>query len=110
MYNYTGGNPTGDQPVGSINFTSGSNAGTKYADISLVGSSGFAISNVQITYSPNDAARDLTAAEKPDDPGVWRITDSDLDAESGTFEVFVDDSNVVPKVTNIECDPRWVNN
>ena len=108
MYNYTGGNPTSNQPAGSVNFTHGS--GTKYVDIALVASSGFAISKVQITYGQTDGAKDLTAAEKADDPGVWRITNTNIDAEYGTFEVSVDDSNVEPNVTNIECDPRWVNN
>jgi hypothetical protein len=104
MYKYTGGNPTAQQPPGSFNFTHGQ--GPKIVDIDLVNSQGFSISSVTISYDPGtgENAHDLTEADQGD--GTWRITDSDVNAESGNYEVFVNDGTTA---TNIECDPRWVN-
>lgn len=104
MYKYTGGNPKAGQPPGSFNFTHGT--GTKTVDIDLVSSQGFSISNLTISYAPGTGqdAHDLSGADQGD--GTWRITDTDVHAESGTFEVFVDNGTTA---TNIECDPRWEN-
>ena len=105
MYKYTGGNPTGDDPSGSFNFTHG--GGQKTVDIDLISSSGFTISKVQIDYAAGTGANshDLSDAGNPD--GTWTITDTNVHQESGTFEVYVDNGTTA---TNIECDPRWENN
>lgn len=104
MYKYTGGNPKGDQPPGSFNFTHG--AGTKTVDIDLISSSGFSISNVKIKYAAGTGQDEHDLSEADQGDGTWRITDTDVHAESGTFEVYVDKGTTV---TNIECDPRWEN-
>lgn len=105
MYKYSGGNPSAGQPAGSFNFTHG--GGTKTVDIKLKESSGFSISSVTISYDDSNKTKDLSTSQSGD---TWTITDTDVDAESGYFNVFVNDGNVSPAVTNIECDPRWVNN
>jgi hypothetical protein len=105
MYKYTGGNPTSEQPSGSFNFTHGP-SGSKTVQIGLTGSSGFAISSVRIGYDDDNDPKDLSSAANTN--GTWTITDTDVDAESGYYNVFVNDTT--NSVNGIECDPRWKNN
>ncbi|MEH6518951.1 MAG: hypothetical protein V7742_19915 [Halioglobus sp.] len=101
-YKYTGGNNTAKD--GSFSFSKGS--GQKSVGISLNASSGFVIASVSISYDNAQDPHDLTPPTSGVD-GVWTITDSDVNAESGYYTVYVNDTD---GTQNIECDPRWTNN
>ena len=105
-YLFSGGNYGDPRNPGGFKFGHGS--GAKSVDIDLIADARYRITDVQICYDKKggeDPPPNLSTPPGNRSNRKWTINDSDVDAESGYFNVTVAFANV----TGIVCDPRWQN-
>lgn len=82
-------------------------AAPKTVVVNLIGSgnTNYEVSSAEVHYDVSPPAHaDVTESAVG---STVTITDTDLDVETGTFKVFVNDTTNT--VNGIECDPRWQN-
>jgi hypothetical protein len=104
-YKYSGGNFDNGK---GFEFTKESPPGAaKIVEIDLIGSGNvaYSVASAEIHYAVSPPAHaDVSSSVSGN---KITITDTDLDAESGTFNVKVNDTT--NSVNGLQCDPRWQN-